>query len=180
MSKREINHAQHNTSLNQATAEEMCTKKLRKMNGNLYQTVLVRNTLKYIQASKYVTHNIEPECVEYEPCEKKHCPGTSILEDVDINDIEDILSEMFLPHPIIPPDEEEFSYDCPVRGIMSRAYNTCDDSVLPDTEVLENDKDYIKHDTEYDYISELLSNRSSLTVTLFTKQLKPPSNEHSR
>jgi hypothetical protein len=116
----------------------------------------------------------------HEPREKKHCSDASIVEyiDIDIDDIEDILSEMFLPHPLIPPDEDEFSYNCPVRDIMSRACNANNDSVVPATKVLENDKDYIKYDE--DYIHELLSNRSNLTVTLFTKYLKPTSNEHSR
>ena len=154
-----MNNTQHNMALNKATAEAMCTKKLRnisKMHENLYQTVLVKNTLRYIQTSNYVTLNVEPEFAEYEPLEKKYCPDTSIVEDVDINDIDEILSEMFLPHPLIPPDEEELSFDWQVRDSLNRAYNTFDDSLVPDTEVLGYDEDYI---------SELFSNRSNLTVT---------------
>ena len=76
----------------------MCTQKLqklRKIHGNLCQTVLFRNTLKYVQTIKFVTLHGESEFVEYEPPEKKHCPDTSIVDDVDINDIDYILSEMF-------------------------------------------------------------------------------------
>ena len=132
---------------------------------NLCQTVLVRNTLKYVQTRQYVTLHSETEMAEYEPLEKKHCPDTSIVEDVDIYDIDDILSEMFLPHPLIPPDEEELSFDWPVINSFSSAFNTFDDSVVPDTEVLDYDEDNI---------SELLSNITNCTVIPFTKHLKTP------
>jgi hypothetical protein len=74
------------------------------------------------------------EFVEYEPPEKKHCP-----DDVDINDIDDILSEMFLP--LIPPDEDELYFVWPVRYRVNIACNTSDESVVHGTEVLDYDED---------------------------------------
>ena len=168
MSKRQMNHTQHNMALNKATAEAMCTKKLRKLSknhGNLCQTVLVRNTLKYVQTKRYVTLHGAPKFAEYEPDEKKHCQDTSIVQDVDINDIDDILSEMFLPHPLIPPDEDELSFEWPMEDRLRSVYNTSNDSVVHDNEILDYDKDYV---------SELLSNKTNLTVIPFTKHLETP------
>jgi hypothetical protein len=50
-----------------------------------------------------------------------------------MNDIDDILSEMFLPHPLIPPDEDDISYDWIIRDRMNKSNNTFDDSVVPVT-----------------------------------------------
>jgi hypothetical protein len=121
-SEREIYQTKPNRLLlTRENAEAMCTQKLRKIQGNLCQTVLVRNTLKYIQTSQYVSLHGESEFVEYEPPTKKHCPESSIVDDVDMNDIDDILSEMFLPHPLIPPDEDGLSFAWPMRESLSRA-----------------------------------------------------------
>ena len=187
-SKRKMPQTQISMFLDKETAKAMCTQKLRKLStvqGNLCQTLLVRNTLKYVQSNQYAPLHGGSEFAEYKPLEKKHCPDTSIVEDVDIYDIDDILNEMFLPHPLIPPDEDELSFDWPMKDSLSRVCNTNKDPIVPDTEVLGYDEDSIKPGTEVlvyddDFFSELFSRRTNLTVTKFTKQLKRTNNEHRR
>ena len=85
----------------------MCKKKLKTIKSKLYQTVLVKNTLKYVQNSEYVTFACDDdlEFAEYEPFNKIRC------KDISTDDIDNILSEMIFPHPFLPPPEDfEFGW----------------------------------------------------------------------
>eukprot|EP00091_Calanus_sinicus_P024286 TRINITY_DN8613_c0_g1_i1.p1 TRINITY_DN8613_c0_g1~~TRINITY_DN8613_c0_g1_i1.p1 ORF type:complete len:147 (-),score=33.02 TRINITY_DN8613_c0_g1_i1:246-686(-) len=85
----------HKMHLNRQKAEEMCQTKLRKISkvkSKLVQTVLVRNTLKYVQNCEHVSFSYDDgdddiENNEYEPFSKKLC------KDISIDDIDEILSE---------------------------------------------------------------------------------------
>ena len=155
-------------SLNRQTAEKMCEKKLRKIchiESKLCQTVLVKNTLIFVQTSDNVTFH-ETEEAEYEPCLKRHCSDISTEEDIDIDDIDDILNEMFLPLPLLS-NLEESSYDWPVSENQSEGHDIrdifdrhSDDSVVPGNDVLEHDEEYI---------NELFRNRNNCTVRKLTK-----------
>ena len=74
--KRKMYPIQSSMFLDKETAKAMCTQKLRKFSknpDNLCQTVVVRNTLKYVQSSKYTTLHGGSGRAEYKPLEKKHC-----------------------------------------------------------------------------------------------------------
>ena len=139
--------------LNRQKAEKMCQQKLKrisKIQSKLCQTVLVKNTLKYVQNSEYLTfsYHDESESAEYEPLQKMHCKDTSIVDDID-----DILSEMFFPLPLPPPEEFRFDWPETVRSEQDTS-------------------EVIEYDTEYeddDYINELLSNRNNCTVIKLIK-----------
>merc|ERR1712106_379392 len=138
-------------------AEKMCQKKLKKK-SKLYQTVLLKNTLKYVQNTEYVTFACDDdlEIVEYEPFHKVRC------KDISIDDIDNVLSEMLFPCP--RPPSEDFAFDWP-ESVSERtepkAFEASDDnlntSVVPDNEVLE-------YSSDDDYIMELLRNRTNCTV----------------
>ena len=76
--------------LSRDKAEKMCKKKLRqtkKINSNLCQTVLVKNTLKYVRSCKHFILASEPP-QEYQPFHKKSC------KDISSDDIDNILDEL--------------------------------------------------------------------------------------
>ena len=79
--------------LDRQKAEKMCQKKLKKISNDkskLCQTVLIRNTLTYVQNSYCVTFSMHDED---EPLNKKRHRDDTIADDID-DDIDDILSEM--------------------------------------------------------------------------------------
>ena len=95
----------------------MCQKKLKKISNvksKLYQTVLVKNTLKYVQNTEYVTFACDDDLgiVEYEPFHKVRC------KDISTDDIDNILSEMIFPHPLMPPPED-FEFGWPESATVS-------------------------------------------------------------
>merc|ERR1712121_197421 len=74
-------------------AEQICQKKLRKfrrLKTNLYGTVLVRNTLKYVQSCTNfsVSTGVPTKYEEYQPFQKKSC------RDISSEDIAKILNEL--------------------------------------------------------------------------------------
>ena len=85
--------------------EQMCQNKLKKISNvksNLCQTVLVRNTLKYVQNSAYVTFDCDDdsELADDEPLHKIK------RDDTFSDDIDDILNEMIFLQPLLlPPDD---------------------------------------------------------------------------
>ena len=150
-------------------AEQMCQKKLRevrKVKSKLYQTVLVRNTLRYVQTSSRSIFSCQPE-EYYVPFSKKSCI------DLTVSDIDNILCDIsFKPSHISDitfqaelPEKRLASID-PWKSIFSV---TVDDSVVPDNDISEDPSDE-------DYIDELLRNRNNCTITKFTidnRQLLP-------
>merc|ERR1719470_303824 len=79
--------------INREKAEQMCQQKLKqvlKVKSKLFQSVLVKNTLKYVQNSEYVTFACDDGLTdyEYEPFTKKSC------RDISSDDIDIILSEI--------------------------------------------------------------------------------------
>merc|ERR1712013_281351 len=91
----------HHRYIHRLAAEELCLEKMRTIpdpEENLWQAVLIKNTLILAQNTDFVTLG-EAEYSDYEPCNKKWSSG----DDVE-NNIDDILIDMFLPIPI-PPEE---------------------------------------------------------------------------
>merc|ERR1711892_491539 len=84
-------------TISRQKAEQMCQQKLKqvkKVKSKLCHTVLVRNTLKYVQNSDNNTFSqalerLEPD--EYEPFSKKSCL------DISSDDIDNILREIYFP-----------------------------------------------------------------------------------
>merc|ERR1719431_1831585 len=81
-----------NLMLSKGKAEQMCKKKLRqskRLKTNLFATVLIRNTLKYVQSCENDTFTKETinNYEEYQPFNKKPC------KDISSDDIDKILEE---------------------------------------------------------------------------------------
>ena len=82
--------------------EQMCKNKLKKISrqkNNLFQTVLLRNTLRYVQTSYFVYFPCEAQLSDFDKLvsrKKKHRPDIS-------EDIENILCEMICLQPLISP-----------------------------------------------------------------------------
>jgi len=154
---------------NRQMAEKMCRKKLRKISKEkLYQTVLVRNTLKYVQKSKNVTFACDDgKLDDYEPQIKKHCWEESSY--IDINEIfKDI---PFLPG-LLPPEE----FCCGLEDSLDeQKVNTknLSDSVVPDNEVLQCSSE--GHD-----VNGLLINRTTCTVINHDKENNESPDECSK
>ena len=116
----------HHRYIHRLAAEELCLDKMRTISDpeeNLWQAVLIKNTLILVQNTDFVTLG-EAEYSDYEPCNKKWCSDDADnkiedlgdfgiddidIDDIDINDIDDILSDMFLPIPIPPEEFTELS-----------------------------------------------------------------------
>merc|ERR1719187_978862 len=116
MSKRLLNHYKHdcnnnnnNNNNNNSTillytkeeAEQICQKKLRqvrRLRTNLYATVLVRNTLKYVQSCTNfsVSTGVPTKYEEYQPFQKKSC------RDISSEDIDKILNEISFANQLSP------------------------------------------------------------------------------
>jgi len=135
--------------LNRQKAEEMCQTKLRKISkvkSKLAQTVLVRNTLKYVQSCEHLLFSFDHDDTEnddYEPFNKKLC------KDISIADIDDILSEFDFSREC--SDEESLKVNFNDIFIIETEYDTFDDNydfVVPDNEVLE----HLRDDDYFDYL----------------------------
>ena len=93
------------TNIEREKCEQMCKTKLKKISKvqyNFLQTVLIRNTLKYVQNSEYVTFACDDD-LGYEPIYKRQCKDTSS------DDIQYILCEMTSLPPLMLPFEN-FSF----------------------------------------------------------------------
>jgi len=145
--------------LEKQKAEKMCRNKLKKISkvkSKLCQTVLVRNTLKYVQSTEHVTFS----CDEHKPFHKVKC------KDITIEDIDNILSEMIVRTP--QPHSKEFFGDwTELNGKRKRpklaTKKFIDDKeneqVVPETEILIQD-----YPSDDDYINDLIINRNNCTI----------------
>merc|ERR1712128_24198 len=141
-------------------AEQMCQQKLKqvkKVKSKLCQTVLVRNTLKYVQNSDNTTFSqalerLKPD--EYEPFSKKSCL------DISSDDIDNILCEIYFPS---QQQSTRFEWkDSTLKKTTEDAsVFSDDDSVVPGEEVL-------KYPSDEEYLDELLRNRTKCSVTKVT------------
>merc|ERR1712123_187544 len=163
MGKRQcVRNSQNKVGYNRITisrlkAEQMCQQKLKhvkKVKSKLFQTVLVRNTLKYVQNSDNNTFSqslerLEPD--EYEPFSKKSCL------DISSDDIDNILCEIYFP-------SQQQSKRLDWKDSTMKKTNedalvfSDDDSVVPGDEVL-------KYPSDEEYLDELLRNRTNCSVT---------------
>merc|ERR1712045_475889 len=110
MSKRLLSHYKHDCNNNNNStillytkeeAEQICQKKLRqvrRLKTNLYATVLVRNTLKYVQSCTNfsVSTGVPAKYEEYQPFQKKSC------RDISSEDIDKILNEISFANQLSP------------------------------------------------------------------------------
>merc|ERR1712106_155012 len=166
MSKRQcVRNSQNIVGYNRITisrqkAEQMCQQKLKqvkKVKSKLRQTVLVRNTLKYVQNSDNTTFSqalerLEPD--EYEPFSKISCL------DISSDDIDNILCEIYFPS---QQQSTRFEWkDSTMKKTTEDAsVFSDDDSVVPGEEVL-------KYPSGEEYLDELLRNRTKCSVTKVT------------
>jgi hypothetical protein len=87
------------TNSEREKCEQMCKTKLKKISKvqyNFLQTVLIRNTLKYVQNSEYVTFACDDD-LDYEPLYKRQYTDSSS------DDIKYILCEMTSLPPLMLP-----------------------------------------------------------------------------
>ena len=89
--------------IDRKTGEQLCRRKLEKVSSSeekLYQSVLLRNTLKFIETAdelKFCCHAHE----EYEPSSKRRCFNETV------DRIDDILKEMIFLKPLLLPPEDD-------------------------------------------------------------------------
>merc|ERR1711892_419297 len=166
MSKRQcVRNSQNKVEYNRITisrqkAEKMCQQKLKqvkKVKSKLCQTVLVRNTLKYVQNSDNTTfsqalEHLEPN--EYEPFSKKSCL------DISSDDIDNILCEIYFPSPQ-QSTRLEWKDSTMKKTNEDESVFSDDDSVVPGEGVL-------KYPSDEEYLYELLRNRTKCSVTKVT------------
>jgi len=148
-------------------AEQMCEKKLRqvkKVKSKLYETVLVRNTLRYVQSSDRKIFSCVTESEEYYvPFSKKSCI------DLTCADIDNILCDISFQ----PADICDISFQTELsekrltsigkQDSVQTWQNAFSDSVVPENEMC-------KDTSDEDYIDELLRNRTNCTITKFTME----------
>ena len=139
----------HKMRLNRQKAEDMCQTKLRKISkvkSKLVQTVLVRNTLKYVQNCEHVSFSYDDDNIvddEYEPFNKKLC------KDISSDDIDEILSAFNFAPECSETERLQFNWnDTFSVGTEYDTFDDSDDSVVPDNEVLE----YVSDDDFLDYL----------------------------
>ena len=92
-------------SLDRKTGERLCRRKLKQVSSSedkLYQSVLLKNTLKFIETTDELTFCCHVD-EDYEPLPKRQC------FDENEDDIENILKEMIFLEPLLlPPEEEDY------------------------------------------------------------------------
>merc|ERR1711892_825261 len=166
MSKRQwVRNSQNKVGYNRITisrlkAEQMCQQKLKqvkKVKSKLCQTVLVRNTLKYVQNSdnntfSHALERLEPD--ESEPFSKKSC--LDISSDV----IDNILCEIYFPSQQ-QSTRLEWKDSTMKKTTEDASVFSDDDSVVPGDELL-------KYPSDEEYLDELLRNRTNCSVTKVT------------
>merc|ERR1711892_1320485 len=164
MGKRQcVRNSQHIVGYNRITisrlkAEQMCQQKLKqakKVKSKLCQTVLVRNTLKYVQNSDNNTFSQALDCLEpddYEPFSKKSC--LDILSD----DIDNILCEIYFP-------SQQQSTRLEWKDSMMKK-TTEDASVFGDDDSVEPGDEVLKYPSDEEYLDNLLRNRTNCSVTI--------------
>merc|ERR1712110_532599 len=127
-------------------AEKMCQSKLKRFSSStLYKTVLVKNTLKFVQNSP--EENILFGAEESkEPAQKKYYEDQYLIQDVN-----EILAEMIFPHSFLPsPDEMALEWPQPPEEL--------DVSFVPQVEIMEDEVDE-------DFLRTILCDRTNVTIT---------------
>ena len=127
-------------------AEKMCQSKLKRFSSStLYKTVLVKNTLKFVQNSP--EENILFGAEESkEPAQKKYYEDQYLIQDVN-----EILAEMIFPHSFLPsPDEMALEWPQPPVEL--------DVSFVPQVEIIEDEVDE-------DFLRTILCDRTNVTIT---------------
>merc|ERR1712244_20491 len=133
------------------TGREMNKRKLKRLSSStLYKKVLVRNTLKFVQASQkgdVLFHREEEE----EDCE----PRSKIkFEDEDLlDDVNEILNEMIFPQSFLPLPED-LSFDWP----QPPAPHHMEVAFVPDVEIIEDEPDQ-------EFLNTIFSDRTNVTIT---------------
>ena len=132
---------------NRKLAEKMCQSKLKRVSSStLYKTVLVKNTLKFVQncREENILFGKEESC---EPARKM-----KYYEDEDlINDVNEILNEMIFPQSFLP-SPEEMSLDWP------QLPEELDVSIVPHVEIIEDE-------VNEDFLNTVLCDRTNVTIT---------------
>merc|ERR1712141_506493 len=128
-------------------AEKMCQSKLKRLSGSaLYKTVLVKNTLKFVQNSREENILFGKEDNHDEPARKKY------YEDEDlIHDVNEILNEMIFPQSFLP-SPDEMALEWPQRP------DELDVSIVPQVEIIEDEVDE-------DFLKTILCDRTNVTIT---------------
>ena len=97
-----ITDSNKQTYIDRHKCEQMCKSKLKKIskvNCNLIKTVLIRNTLKYVQTTDYVTFACDDNLEDEPLCKRQY-------KDTFRDDIEYILYEMTSLKPLLLPIED--------------------------------------------------------------------------
>ena len=132
-------------------AEKMCQNKLKRLSSStLYKTVLVKNTLKFVQNSREenILFGKEESC---EPASKR-----KYYEDEDlINDVNEILNEMIFPQSFLPsPEEMSLDWPPPPEDLNVSIVP----HIVPHVEIIEDEVDE-------DFLSTILCDRTNVTIT---------------
>merc|ERR1712024_186897 len=128
-------------------AEKMCQSKLKRLSSStLYKTVLVKNTLKFVQNSREENILFGKEENHDEPARKKY------FEDEDlIHDVNEILNEMIFPQSFLPsPDEMALDWPEPPEEL--------DVSLVPQVDIIEKEADE-------EFLQTILCDRTNVTIT---------------
>merc|ERR1712154_362848 len=137
MNKRKHHHLQSVSSPDRKRAEQMCERKLKRLSSStLYKKVLVRNTLKFVQASQkgdVLFHRDEDE---------------DLLDHVN-----EILNEMIFPQSFLPLPED-LSFDWP----QPPAPHHMEVAFVPDVEIIEDEPDQ-------EFLNTIFSDRTNVTIT---------------
>ena len=131
-------------------AEQMCQRKLKRLSSSaLCKTVLVKNTLKFVQNS--------PEQSILFGKEERNDPAKKMkyFESEDlIHDVNEILNEMIFPQSFLPsPEEMALEWPQP-----QRPEEELDVSIVPQVEIIEDEVDE-------DFLKTILCDRTNVTIT---------------
>jgi len=109
-----VNRALCRQTITKSRAEKLCKTKLKlysKDKSRLYETVLIKNTLRLVQGCDDDPYELV-EKEEPNPPAKKPRLEEINLEDITIHDIDEILNEMFFPHFLLESVDNEDFFDC--------------------------------------------------------------------
>merc|ERR1712110_222080 len=127
-------------------AEKMCQSKLKRLSSStLYRTVLLKNTLKFVQNSREQNILFGAEGSP-EPAPKKYCEDEDLIHDVN-----EILNEMIFPQSFLP-SPDEMALEWPQRP------DDLDVSIVPQVEIIEDEVDE-------DFLKTILCDRTNVTIT---------------
>merc|ERR1712079_567488 len=128
-------------------AQAMCERKLKRMSSStLYKTVLVKNTLKFVQNSQEENILFGDE-ESYQPARKMKYYEEEAL----IHDVNEILNEMIFPQSFLP-SPEEMALDWPEPP------EELDVSLVPQVDIIEKEADE-------EFLQTILCDRTNVTIT---------------